>query len=292
MINPLWLRSFCTLLEQEHFTRTAERLHMTQSGVSQHLRKLEEHLGVTLLERSGKQFVVTDAGKRAYADAKPIVSALESMAQRVANDPPDAGLVRVVSPGSLGLTFYPKLLRLQQQHPALVIDYRFAPNDAVHQAVADDAADIGFATDTSSDERLSYQRIAQESLLLVTPADVEKPDWRVLNELGFIDHPDGAHHAELLLRPNFTEFESIHSLPKTGFSNQIALILEPVALGLGFTVLPAHSVKAFHRQRAIRKHELTEAVSEPLYQVCRSGWPMPNRVSTVCDEALRLLAGN
>ena len=34
MINPLWLRTFCTLIDEGHFTRTAERLHMTQSGLA------------------------------------------------------------------------------------------------------------------------------------------------------------------------------------------------------------------------------------------------------------------
>ena len=42
MINPILLRSFCTLVEVGHFTRSAERLNMTQSGISQHIRKLEE----------------------------------------------------------------------------------------------------------------------------------------------------------------------------------------------------------------------------------------------------------
>ena len=56
MINPVWLRSFCTLVEVGHFTRTAEKLHMTQSGVSQHVHKLEAHLGQQLLIRQGKKF--------------------------------------------------------------------------------------------------------------------------------------------------------------------------------------------------------------------------------------------
>ncbi len=64
MINTLWLRSFCTLVELKHFTRTAERLHMTQSGVSQQIRKLEEQLGVVLLKRQGKTFSLTEAGER------------------------------------------------------------------------------------------------------------------------------------------------------------------------------------------------------------------------------------
>ncbi len=41
MINPVLLRSFCTLVEVGHFTRSADRLNMTQSGIRQHIYKLE-----------------------------------------------------------------------------------------------------------------------------------------------------------------------------------------------------------------------------------------------------------
>ncbi|TMN84121.1 LysR family transcriptional regulator, partial [Pseudoalteromonas phenolica] len=44
MINPTWLNTFCTLVEVNHFTQTAERLFMTQSGVSQHIKKLEQQV--------------------------------------------------------------------------------------------------------------------------------------------------------------------------------------------------------------------------------------------------------
>ena len=49
MINPLWLQTFCTLVEAQHFTQTAQRLRMTQPGVSQHIHKLEQQLGHKLL---------------------------------------------------------------------------------------------------------------------------------------------------------------------------------------------------------------------------------------------------
>ena len=68
MINPVLLRSFCTLVEVGHFTRSADRLNMTQSGISQHIRKLEAQLGQDLLIREGKQFTLTDAGQRLYVE--------------------------------------------------------------------------------------------------------------------------------------------------------------------------------------------------------------------------------
>ncbi len=51
MINPLWLNTFRTLVKVGHFTQTAEKLYMTQPGVSQHIKKLEQACHCDLLSR-------------------------------------------------------------------------------------------------------------------------------------------------------------------------------------------------------------------------------------------------
>ncbi|MCK5864353.1 LysR family transcriptional regulator [Marinobacter adhaerens] len=291
MINTTWLRSFCTLVEVGHFTRTAERLHMTQSGVSQHVRKLEEQLGTELLVRQGKQFSLSGAGEKLYAEAQDILLALSNLEQTVGEDPPYEGIVRLMSPGSVGLKLYPHLLSLQSKHPKLIIDYRFAPNPDVEKAIAESTVDIGFMTAKSTLAEVSCTPIAQESLLLVTPATVEEPDWETLMTLGFIDHPDGSHHAGLLLGANYTEFQHSSLFPRKGFSNQIGLILEPVSLGLGFTVLPAHAVEAFEKSEGIKAHRLSHPVSETLYLSVPRNRSLQARMKTVIAEAKRWLNG-
>ena len=92
-----------------------------------------------------------------------------------------------------------------------------------------------------------------------------KVGWHTLLTLGFIGHPDGAHHATLLLSRNFSQFEHVAQLPVKGFSNQVGFILEPVARGMGFTVLPQHAVNAFAQQAQIRVRPLANPVSETLY---------------------------
>lgn len=289
MINTTWLRSFCTLVEVGHFTRTADRLHMTQSGVSQHVRKLEEQLGAELLVRQGKQFSLSDAGERLYADAQDILLALSNLEQNVGEDPPYEGAVRMMSPGSVGLKLYPHLLALQSKHPKLIIDYRFAPNTDVENAIAESTVDIGFMTSKSTLADVSCTPVAQESLLLVTPASVEEPGWDTLMTLGFIDHPDGSHHANLLLGANYPEFQHSNLFPRKGFSNQIGLILEPVSMGLGFTILPAHAVEAFQRPEQIRAHRLASPVSETLYLCALRNRALQKRMETVIAEAKRWL---
>ncbi|WP_107852995.1 LysR family transcriptional regulator [Oceanimonas marisflavi] len=285
MINPVWLRSFCTLVEVGHFTHTAERLHMTQSGVSQQVRKLEEYFGVPLLMRQGKGFTLTDAGERLYAGGRPVLQSLSGLKQQVGLDDPVAGLVRLMSPGSVGLKLYPQLLELQRRHNTLAIDYRFAPNVSVEQAVANNTVDLGLMTRPSTHEAVHCRAMAKEALLLVTPAVVAEPDWPALLQLGFIDHPDGSHHAGLLLGANYPEFEHVSQFRKSGFSNQIGLILAPVSLGLGFTVLPAHAVAAFAQPELIRVHALPHPVSETIYAATHRHKPVPSRVNTVLTLA-------
>ncbi|WP_201596257.1 LysR family transcriptional regulator [Psychrobacter fulvigenes] len=289
MMNITWLRTFCTLVEVGHFTRTAERLHMTQSGVSQHIRKLESQLDVDLLIRQGKQFSLTDAGEELYREADDILQRLANLEQRIGDDPAFAGLVRLMSPGSVGLKLYPQLLTLQQQYPQLVIDYRFAPNSDIERALTKHDIDIGFMTDISDDEGISCQSIAQEALILVTPAMTDEPSWEKLIALGFVDHPDGAHHASMLLSANYSEFQHINDFKKKGFSNQIGLILEPVSRGLGFTVLPAHAVAAYANPELINSHRLPIPVSETLYLAVRRQQALPNRMQIVINEVKKWL---
>ena len=290
MINPVWLRTFCTLVEVGHFTRTAQQLHMTQSGVSQHIHKLEEQLEQLLLARDGKQFTLTQAGGRLYEQGRSILMSLSNLEQRVAFDPPHEGLVRIMSPGSVGLKLYPELIRQQQAHPKLVMDYRFAPNASVEKAIVQGEVDMGFMTRPSQLTDVACERVAQEPLLLVTPKDVDTPNWSTLMTLGFIDHPDGAHHAQLLLGENYPQFQHSNEFTKTGFSNQIHLILEPVSLGLGFTVLPKYAVDAFQSSNLIKVHGLNHPVSETLYLCTRKHKARAKRVETVIEHSRKYLS--
>ena len=285
MINPVLLRSFCTLAEVGHFTRTADLLCMTQSGVSQHVRKLEEQMGHPLLIRQGKRFTHTDAGERLYREAREIILLLSNLEQMVGKDPAYEGVVRVMSPGSVGLKLYPHLLELQRQHPNLVIDYRFAPNSDVEESISENGVDIGFMTSPSTLVKVSFKPVAEEELLLVTPKGLSEPSWEQLMLLGFIDHPDGAHHASLLLGSNYQEFQHSSLFKKKGFSNQINLILESVSMGFGFTVLPAFAVEAFRKPQLVQIHRLSNPVSETLYLGVSHNKPIPSRVNTVIAEA-------
>src|ERR671914_3012053 len=76
------LRLFVALTEELHFGRTAERLHLTPSRVSQSLRSLEDKLGSQLVHRTSRRVRLTPFGERLLRDAAPAIEQLDGVLQR------------------------------------------------------------------------------------------------------------------------------------------------------------------------------------------------------------------
>ena len=101
-MNPALLRYFKTFLvaaETGSFSSAGARLGLTQSAVSTQIRRLEEDLGCTLFDRSGKSVTLSEEGRQMLADASRIVALYESMkGARLQRDtaPLDLGAVSTV----------------------------------------------------------------------------------------------------------------------------------------------------------------------------------------------------
>jgi DNA-binding transcriptional LysR family regulator len=79
------LTYFVAVAEELHFSRAAERLHIAQPAVSEQVRKLEEELGVRLLNRTKRTVSVTDAGAALLVEARRVLQQVE-MARRATHE--------------------------------------------------------------------------------------------------------------------------------------------------------------------------------------------------------------
>ena len=283
MLSPQWLRTFATLAEQGNFTRTAERLDLTQAAVSQHVQRLEERLGLLLIRRP-RQIELTPAGLALLDYCAEIGAADQRLQQRLSESEAEHGEISLISPGSIGLALYPHLLDLQQELPGLSIRHRFAPDNEVLAAVLENRFELGLVTLRPDDRRLAVSRFAEEPLELVAPAGESIEQWADLERLGFIDHPDGQAMAGRLLSRRFPGGPGVRNLRCSGFTNQIALILESVSRGLGFTVIPRYARLAFSRPEAIQVIEGTPAVVDTLWLLHRAEWPLSARAQLVLQR--------
>lgn len=143
------LRSFVALADEQHFGRAAKRLHITQPALSQQIQRLEGQLGVALLDRNGRQPVLTDAGRAVLAPARAATAAAVAVEEV-------AAVLRGGHRGEVLLGFSPGAHLAVQvlldafggERPAVRVRAIQASSRALAEQVADGRLDlaIGFAT--------------------------------------------------------------------------------------------------------------------------------------------------
>ena len=134
-LNLKSLKVFCDIVARRSFSRAAEDNGMSQSGASQVVSHLEQHLGVQLIQRSKRPLVPTREGQVFYEGCKKLVARYEALEDEVRTLHHEvAGQVRVAAIYSVGLhhmnrylkefmSRYPKAnVRLEYLHPERVLE--------------------------------------------------------------------------------------------------------------------------------------------------------------------------
>lgn len=283
MLNAVWLETFVTLCDLGHFTRAASALNMTQPGVSQHVKKLEQQVGQPLLSRDGKSFIPTPAGEAVLAIGRRRQIEERQLGDALQNDDPDTGEVSVACSGSLALLLYPLFLDLMSAAPALVIRLEAMPRSRVLEGVAGGAIDLGIVDHAPRHARLEGDRIGHEELCLIVPKTGTMPKTMAdLETLGFIAHPDGYAYADELLAANFpNDYPGADRLRQRSFINQIGQIPEPVARGLGYTILPRSAVDAYPGRDRLSIAPLPHPARHELWLIQRKARVLPARARKI-----------
>lgn len=288
MLNPIWLNTFKTLIDVGHFTKTAELLHMTQPGVSQHISKLESACGYPLIKRFNKKFELTVYGQKVYRYAVKHFEEEARLLQHLAHDEPFRGRCTIGCSGTFAWFIYPQLLSLQASYPDLSIEVEATPNQRIFEQVRNGNLDIGIVTKEPNAKYFSSRVIGTEILALVLPtsADDTMPINELLISLGVISHPDLNQYfntyvdqAENALL-NQVDLENIAS---RSYINQIHQILVPITKGIGFTVVPKWCVDLFVEKEHVKVLNTSQTIQEPVYLVTKLNSPLAKRYERIID---------
>ena len=135
MLDLDLLRSFVSVVDAGGFTRAGERVHRTQSTVSQQIRRLEEDLGRPLLHRDGKRIRPTEEGERLLSYARRIL-ALAEEARDVVSRPSGDGVVRLGLPEDFAAYRLTEMLsEFARSRPDLRLYVRCGKSDRMRRAL-------------------------------------------------------------------------------------------------------------------------------------------------------------
>ncbi|WP_093520316.1 LysR family transcriptional regulator [Stigmatella erecta] len=111
MISPADMVLFAAVVREESFTRAARQLGLTKQTLSERIRKLEERLGVRLLERTTRRLRVTGAGATYYERCSAIAAQIDEANREVQQRQAEpTGLLRVSSPMLYGRRYLPPVI--------------------------------------------------------------------------------------------------------------------------------------------------------------------------------------
>jgi DNA-binding transcriptional LysR family regulator len=165
------LQAFCAVVEKKSFSQAAEQLGVTQPAVSLQVRALEERVGQTLLDRSGRRVEPTEAGERLYRSAQRMLALEEQLLEEVSAD--DGRIVGTLAIGAStgpGAHLVPLLLcEFQAQHSDLHVALSIWDTQTVIDKVAERQLELGVVGALRRHRSLEFEPLARDEIVLAVP---------------------------------------------------------------------------------------------------------------------------
>ncbi len=238
------LRYFLEIVAQGSLTRAAESLHVAQPALSLHLKNMEEQLGTRLLTRSRSGVTPTEAGKLLLQRARTILEDLARTEDDIRNLETDpSGIVRIGLPGTISaMVSLPLILAARERFPRITLNITEAMSGFVGDWLSEGKIDLAVLYSRSKDARIRSELLLEEELVVLWPADAERPlemNMEALDNVPMV-LPSGAHGLRVLIDRTFQAL---------GFAPEIAMEIDSfnnikrlVAAGFGPSILPLYAV--------------------------------------------------
>jgi DNA-binding transcriptional LysR family regulator len=185
MIDLVQLRTFGAVAEEQHLTRAAERLHVSQSAAGAHVRAVEESLGLKLFHRTNRSMELTRAGQVLLAQAKGLLNeaALFRSSARELLGKIEGKLV-VGSNSEPGSRVGDIVAAVCKTHPLVTVDIIARPSESTRQSIKSGEVDVGVLLGRATDAGLTYHELTAIDFVVAGPAawreKLEHANWEEL----------------------------------------------------------------------------------------------------------------
>ena len=166
------LKTFAAVASTLNITRAAQKVHLTQSSVSEQIQVLEADLGARLFDRTRRGLRITEAGQRLLDHAMPLLELADAARAAVADAArAPGGTVTVGGLETLCANHLPPLLAsFGKAYPAIALALKSAGSGDLRAAVRSGGLDIAFTFGGPPAEAdLMSENVAEESIVIIAP---------------------------------------------------------------------------------------------------------------------------
>lgn len=167
------LRYFLAVAEDLHFRKAAERLYISQPGLSRQIKQMEDDLGVKLFERNNRKVALTPAGTYLKQEVAMVIKNLEEVLQHAKLlEEGKEGSIKLGYVGSAMQNVIPELLiKFRETHPTIRFSLTEMDNTGQVKALLAKDIDVGFVRLNQVPEGLELRPVLNDTFTLVLPAN-------------------------------------------------------------------------------------------------------------------------
>lgn len=256
------LRYFIAIVEERKISAAAERLHISQPPLSQHLKSMEEELGSKLVERSGKYFEVTEAGKALYKYALRMTLLMEEAKMEVKEVGNGVNGRLTIGINTFSVVEFPELLnKFKNQYPK--VTYKIQQNESAHlcKLVRDRIVELAIIRLPLELDNLSVLHLHSEPFYFITAKKQNHlSDEVTLEEIRnySIILPSteglGVHY---LIMEAFSRFQINPNI--VGECSDITLLMDLISSDFGVSIVPETILKR-HKGYPIHAYKISSSI--------------------------------
>ena len=283
------LQGFILVARLGSFTRAAERLHITQAGLSSMIRDLESQFDCRLFDRTTRSVSLTPAGESLIQSAEQVVRELQrAKAQVRANSVQENRLLKVAVTHVVAASLMPHIITaFRPIEPSVEIRVLDVAQGEIQPMVEKGEADIGFSIYRKPSTSTETRELIRFPLVYIAPRgsiSFSHDGNRKLPTIGWDEIPD---IALISLSPELPLQQSIDAaltLTQRNFEagaicNSMQTIISMVSAGHGAALLPSVIVPLCEGRRIDIGRLSDDSVMQPYWQVWKRGRRLPNIVA-------------
>jgi LysR family hydrogen peroxide-inducible transcriptional activator len=287
------LKYLVALADTGHFGKAAERTFVSQPTLSAQLKKLEEYLGVKLVERQPRNVQLTEVGKQVVVRARRMLDEGDQIVALARNNKdPFAGRLKLALIPTIGPYLLPRVMqKIRKALPQLGLMLYEHQTEALLKRLHDGEVDLGIMALPIAQDGMETRELYEEAFTVALPnhhalaakSTIKVPDLKGQTLLLLEDgHCLRDQALEVCSRIDIREAEDFRA-------TSLETLRQMVVAGLGITLLPETAVESpFGSQRGLTIRQFSKPVpTRTVGAVWRKSSTRAEAIAAVCD----ILAG-
>jgi DNA-binding transcriptional LysR family regulator len=282
------LQACLALADLRHFSRAAERCHLSQSAFSTRISQIEQELGARLFDRTTRAVELTKEGVLFIESARRLVGEFTELVEDLrSHTGKRKGRVAIAALPSIASAWLPAVFAdFQSRHPGITLTLHDVVSDACIAKLRDGAVDFAVASHPAEGEDMEARQLSEDNFYLVCRRGHPLASKTGLKPRDLANHPFISLSRDSSVRQALERAIGAANMQSVMQLEHLATVAGMVQAGLGVTVVPELTLFQFTRPGLVVRPLKIPGLSRSIYVVKRRGRTLSVAATALYDHML------